>query len=125
MILIILSLGVALVARRFVAVRNAMDVYLAHLYQSVLNDFMSEGHFSRHVRRTRLLYAERRSVFVDAIQNEFGSRLEVLGADAGLHLVMTLPRGVADREISQRAREKTSGFGLFHFVTLIRIVERD
>ena len=52
---------------RFVAVRHAMDVYPAHLYQAVLNDFMSEGHFSRHVRRTRVMYGERRSVLVDAL----------------------------------------------------------
>ena len=92
---------------RFVAVRHAMDVYPAHLYQAVLNDFMSEGHFSRHVRRTRVMYGERRSVLVDAIHNEFGSRLQVLGAEAGLHLVITLPKGVVDREISERAaREK-------------------
>ena len=88
---------------RFVAVRHAMDVYPAHLYQSVLNDFMSEGHFSRHVRRTRVMYGERRSVLVDAIHNEFGSRLQVLGAEAGLHLVVTLPNGAVDREISERA----------------------
>lgn len=88
---------------RFVAVRHAMDVYPAHLYQSVLNDFIGEGHFSRHVRRTRLLYGERRGVLVDAINDEFGSRLEVLGSDAGLHLVITLPQGVDDREISERA----------------------
>ena len=92
---------------RFVAVRHAMDVYPAHLYQSVLNDFMSEGHFSRHVRRTRVMYGERRSVLVDAIHNEFGPRLQVLGAEAGLHLVITLPKGIVDREISERAaREK-------------------
>jgi GntR family transcriptional regulator/MocR family aminotransferase len=88
---------------RFVAVRHAMDVYPAHLYQSVLNDFIGEGHFSRHVRRTRLLYGERRGVLVEAIRDEFGSRLEVLGSDAGLHLVITLPKGVDDREISEHA----------------------
>jgi GntR family transcriptional regulator/MocR family aminotransferase len=87
----------------FIAVRHAMDVYPPHLYQSVLNDFMSEGHFSRHVRRTRLLLGERRSVLVDAIHREFGSRLEVLGADAGLHLVVTLPKGKSDQEVSARA----------------------
>jgi GntR family transcriptional regulator/MocR family aminotransferase len=88
---------------RFVAVRHAMDVYPAHLYQSVLNDFIGEGHFSRHVRRTRLLYRERRGALVDAIHEEFGSRLEVLGSDAGLHLVITLPKGANDQEISERA----------------------
>jgi GntR family transcriptional regulator/MocR family aminotransferase len=90
-------------ADRFVAVRHAMDIYPAYLYQAVLTDFLNEGHFSRHVRRTRLLYRERRSTPVEAIRSEFGTRLEVLGGEAGMHLVMTLPKGAADKEISMRA----------------------
>src|SRR5260370_19960817 len=43
---------------RFVAVRRVTDLCPPHLYQSVLADFIREGHFARHVRRTRLLYAE-------------------------------------------------------------------
>jgi GntR family transcriptional regulator/MocR family aminotransferase len=88
---------------RFLAVRHAMDIYPPHLYQAVLTDFLTEGHFSRHIRRTRLLYRERRNVLTEAIRGEFGTRLEVLGGEAGLHLVVTLPKGVADKEISARA----------------------
>jgi GntR family transcriptional regulator/MocR family aminotransferase len=88
---------------RFVAVRRAIDLFPPYLYQSVLMDFMNEGHFSRHVRKTRLLYSERRGALVDAIRNEFGPRLEIIGAEAGMHLVVTLPAGLKDREISARA----------------------
>jgi len=88
---------------RFVAVRHAMDVYPPHLYQAVLTDFIKQGHFSRHIRRTRLVYGERRNVLVDAIRDEFGSRLQVVGADAGMHLVAVLPRTMNDREIAERA----------------------
>jgi len=88
---------------RFVAVRHAMDVYPPHLYQAVLTDFIKQGHFSRHIRRTRLVYGERRNGLVDAIRDEFGSRLQVVGADAGMHLVAVLPRTMNDREIAERA----------------------
>jgi GntR family transcriptional regulator/MocR family aminotransferase len=88
---------------RFLAVRHAMDIYPPHLYQAVLTDFLTEGHFSRHIRRTRLLYRERRKVLIETIRSEFGTRLDVLGGEAGLHLVVTLPKGVADKEISARA----------------------
>jgi GntR family transcriptional regulator/MocR family aminotransferase len=88
---------------RFVAVRHAMDVYPPHLYQAVLTDFIKEGHFSRHIRRTRLVYGERRNVLVEAIGDEFGSELQVMGADAGMHVVAVLPRTLQDREIAERA----------------------
>jgi len=91
---------------RFAAVRHAMDVYPAHLYQAVLTDFLREGHFARHVRRTRMIYHERRDVLVDRLQKEFVSQLEVLGVEGGMHLTVTLPKGISDREITKRAAKE-------------------
>lgn len=91
---------------RFVAVRQAMDVYPPHLYQAVLHDFISEGHFARHIRRTRPIYSERRNVLVAALRREFGTSVEVLGAEAGMHLVATLRKGRHDRSVSKQAARR-------------------
>lgn len=91
---------------RFAAVRRAADICPPHLHQAALADFMSEGHFARHVRRTRLLYAERRGALVEALRAEFGSSIEILGAEAGMHLVITIPAGLSDRRISAHAAEE-------------------
>jgi len=88
---------------RFRAVRHAMDVFPPHLYQAVLDDFIAEGHFARHIRRTRVLYGERRNVLVEALRKEFGASVEILGAEAGVHVVLTLAGGRRDRSISKRA----------------------
>ncbi len=88
---------------RFVAVRHAMDLFPPHLYQAILTDFISEGHFARHVRKTRLIYSERRSALVEALRSEFGARFETRGGEAGMHLVVTLPKGLLDQEIALRA----------------------
>src|SRR5580693_893723 len=87
----------------FGVVRRAMDLGPPRLSQEVLADFIEEGHFARHIRKTRLLYGERRSALVGAIRSEFGSGLEVLGSEAGMHLTVTLPPGARDREVSARA----------------------
>ncbi len=87
----------------FVAVRHAMDVSPPHQVQAVLADFINEGHFSRHIRRMRLAYGERREVLVNCIRKEFGSALQMHGAEAGLHLTVTLPKGYRDRAISAQA----------------------
>lgn len=88
---------------RFITVRHSMDLCAPSLYQSVLADFIAEGHFARHIRRTRLVYSERRTALVEAIKNEFGTSMDVLGADAGVHVVVTLSKGFRDRPISEAA----------------------
>jgi GntR family transcriptional regulator/MocR family aminotransferase len=88
---------------RFVAVRRALDVCPPSFNQAVLTDFINQGHFARHIRKTRMVYAERRSALVVAVEQEFGSRLPILGDEAGMNLAVKLPPGLADREISIRA----------------------
>ncbi len=50
----------------FLKVRRLIDIHSPMLEQAVLTDFMVEGHFTRHLRRMRMLYAERRSALLEA-----------------------------------------------------------
>jgi len=88
---------------RFKAVRFAMDIFPTYLYQEVLTDFMRDGHFGRHIRRTRSLYNERRKVLVESIREVFGAQLRVHGTEAGMHVTVTLPDGYRDIEVATRA----------------------
>ena len=105
-----LRLGYIVIPRdlvdRFLAVRQAMDVYPPHLYQAVLHDFIGEGHFARHIRRTRPIYSERRNVLVEALRRDLGESVEVLGAEAGMHLVATLRKGLRDGSVSKQAARR-------------------
>jgi len=90
----------------FVRVRHAMDISSPHFFQAVLNDFMREGHYARHIRRMRQLYAERRATLVASLRKEFGPSLEIAGAEAGMYLAICFPKGLRDQERSaQAARE--------------------
>ncbi len=91
---------------RFVAVREAADIFPPTLLQAALADFVGEGHFARHLRRMRMLYRERRTALVEAIRDEAGEGLHVMGSEAGLHLVAALASGKRDRPISLRAARK-------------------
>ncbi|MGA2534674.1 MAG: PLP-dependent aminotransferase family protein [Terracidiphilus sp.] len=88
---------------RFAAVRFAMDIFPPYLYQEVLADFMTMGHFGRHIRKMRYLYSERRTALIESLHDEFGNLLQVNGAEAGMHLAVTLPDRYLDREIALRA----------------------
>jgi GntR family transcriptional regulator/MocR family aminotransferase len=90
----------------FTAVRSAMDIFPPYLYQETITDFMREGHFARHIRKMRLLYGERRTALVNSIREQLGPELEIHGSQAGMHLAVTLPKGLNDREIATRAAAK-------------------
>jgi GntR family transcriptional regulator / MocR family aminotransferase len=93
------------IAHVFRAARVACDRHSPVLDQAVLADFMTEGHFARHVRRMRNLYAERQGVLVDAIQRSLGNRLQVRATGAGMHLVGWLEEGSDDAAVSARLWE--------------------
>ena len=92
---------------RFMAVRHVMDIFPPYLYQEVLSDFINEGHFTRHLRKMRQVYSEKRTALVESLRAEFGDRLEIHGAEAGMHLAITLHEQLRDVEIAaQAARER-------------------
>ncbi len=87
----------------FYTARDATDQFSSTLYQAAMTDFIRDGHFARHIRRMRTLYLERRTALVEAIQNQTKGKLEVIGAEAGMHLVAMLPPGVSDIAVSKKA----------------------
>jgi GntR family transcriptional regulator / MocR family aminotransferase len=91
--------------RAFSAARDATDVFSSTLYQAVMTDFIREGHFARHIRRMRILYMHRRTGLVEAIHKQLGGKLEVIGAEAGMHLVALLRRGVSDLAVARKAAQ--------------------
>ena len=90
----------------FMSVRFSMDIFPPFLFQEVLTDFMSSGHFVRHIRRMRTLYKSRREALVEGLEHELGGLIEFHGSEAGMHLSVTLPDGYDDVEIAARAAKE-------------------
>jgi len=87
----------------FSRARAAMDWCNPIIDQAVLADFISEGHFTRHIRRMRSIYAERQEALLDALHREAGELLEVARTDAGIHVRCFLPDHIDDRAVSDEA----------------------
>ena len=84
----------------FLKVRRQIDIHSPMLEQAVLADFIKEGHFTRHLRRMRTLYAERR----DALLTAAGDLpLDIDSSEGGIHCVGWLPGGMDDRELANKA----------------------
>lgn len=73
--------------------------------QAAIADFIREGDFSRHIARMRTVYARRRDLLVESLQETFGESLAVHCPPGGLQLVATLPDDVSDLEVSHRAAD--------------------
>ncbi|MEO6447229.1 MAG: PLP-dependent aminotransferase family protein [Gemmatimonadaceae bacterium] len=91
----------------FARARATVDRHPPALEQAVLAEFIAEGHFARHVRRMRSLYAERQEILLRLVDERLGEWLETQRVDAGMHLVGWLRDGVRaeDHAIAARALE--------------------
>jgi GntR family transcriptional regulator / MocR family aminotransferase len=84
--------------------RVMADLHSATIPQAALADFIEEGHFARHLRRMRKLYAERQATLIAAAKAELAGLLEIEEHGAGMHLIGWLPRGIDDRAAAQTAQ---------------------
>jgi GntR family transcriptional regulator/MocR family aminotransferase len=70
-----------------------------------LAEFITEGHFERHLRKLRQIYKSRRDRLVAALNANFEAP-QLSGSESGLHFVWRLPAGFPPaREIQLRARQ--------------------
>lgn len=75
--------------------------------QMTAADFIAQGHFARHVRRMRKLYAERRGALAQALSAAFGARMRIDPEAGGVHLVAWLRPGANDAELARRANAES------------------
>lgn len=74
----------------FVRVFSLTNRGINGLSQAVLATFIAEGHFERHLRRMRRLYARRATAFVEAAQRHWAGLLDVPLPAAGLDVAVRL-----------------------------------
>ncbi len=104
-----LRLGYVVVPRdlmdSFVRHRESIDLFSPLLEQLVVTEFLTEGHFGRHVRRMRALYEKRRDALVRGLREHAGG-LVPHNIDAGLHIAAFLPEGMDDRMVVKEAAQR-------------------
>jgi GntR family transcriptional regulator / MocR family aminotransferase len=97
----------------FIAAKWMSDRYTAMLGQEALVDFITGGHFERYLRRSCTRNAARRSALIGALRQHLGSRIEIAGENAGVHLVVWLNE-IAPHELKAViARAASAGVGLY------------
>jgi len=95
------------------AAKALADTGSSALEQLAMADFIRDGHFERHLNRSRLRNAARRSVLLEALRDQFAARAEVSGTATGLHVLVWL-RDRNGKPIASVARKaEAAGVGLY------------
>lgn len=90
----------------FAATESVTSRHAPLLEQAVLCDFITEGHFGRHIRRMREVYAERLAVLLESAREELAGLMEISNIEAGLQTVGWLRDGLSAQEIAKAAAER-------------------
>jgi len=91
---------------RFAAARSISRRHLPVLEQAIVCDFITGGHFGRHLRRMRQLYAERLAVLLDAARDQLAGALDISPIEAGLQTVGWLSAGRTAEAVAAAARAR-------------------
>jgi len=79
----------------FAAAKSITTRHAQLLDQAALCDFITEGHFGRHLRRMRGVYAERLAVLLRSARGRLAGLLEISSVEAGLQTVGWLREGIS------------------------------
>jgi GntR family transcriptional regulator/MocR family aminotransferase len=88
---------------KFAAARLIMDRHSSVIDQAILCDFITEGHFGRHIRRMREVYASRLGVLQESVQRKLAGALRIPEVEAGVHTVGWLGAGLSAFKVAQAA----------------------
>ncbi len=78
---------------------------VSRIDQSILNEFIGEGYFERHLNKMRKIYRAKHEVLLECL-GDLREDFQVSGENAGLHLLLTAKNGMDERELIQRAAQR-------------------
>lgn len=77
---------------------------VSRIDQSILNEFIRDGYFERHLNKMRKIYRAKHELLLECLQ-PMREDFAVSGENAGLHLLLTSKAGIAEKVLIQNAAE--------------------
>lgn len=93
----------------FVNAKSMVDRGAPTLTQAAVADFITEGHFERHLRQLRKIYGRRRETLVAALERYLPGRVTYSPVAAGLHVMLYLEADCDEAEIVRWAAAEGVG----------------
>lgn len=77
---------------------------VSRIDQSILNEFIRDGCFERHLNKMRKIYRAKHETLLECLR-PFREHFRISGENAGLHLLLRSKTGLTERELVERAME--------------------
>ncbi|NOI66742.1 PLP-dependent aminotransferase family protein [Vibrio sp. 99-8-1] len=77
----------------------------SHL-QAALAEFISDGHYIRHLRKMRKHYQQKHTAMCQSISEHFTDKVEIISQAAGLHVTIRWQEGATELKFSQQAKKE-------------------
>lgn len=85
--------------------------------QKILELFLREGHYERHLNRMRSLYKSRHDMLLRWLKEKMGDICACFGENAGVHLLLRFTNGFTEEEaVEQAKRHGVRVYGLSEFL---------
>ena len=73
--------------------------------QLVVAEWMENGMYTKHIAKMRTLYRKKRKKLIECLTAHLGPDYEIIGDDAGLHVVLKLPNWLKEQQAITLAQE--------------------
>lgn len=101
------------IVRIFKRMKSSLDRQSPIIDQLMVCRFMEEGYFLRHIRKMRLLYAERQNILISLLKEALEDYFRIDTSPSGMHLVCWLSDKIDVERFKQEIRKQQL---LVHFV---------
>ena len=81
-----------------------MNSTVSKVDQTIVQHFIEEGYYERHLNKTRALYKNRHDVLIEALK-PLGDICEISGEHAGVHILLTFKNGQKERNLIEKAKK--------------------
>jgi len=93
-------------ARQITIIKAMTDRQSPVIDQSILTNFITEGHFLRHLRRMKLLYKKAQEDLIHLMLQHFGAGIRISAENAGMHIIVWFLTDKIPPDITHRAKER-------------------
>ena len=83
---------------------NFINSTVSKVDQMIVQHFIEDGYYERHLNKTRALYKNRHDVLIDALK-PLADICAISGEHAGVHILLTFEKGWNENELIERAKK--------------------
>lgn len=78
---------------------------VSRIEQHTICKFIDDGHFSRHLNRMKNIYKKRKEILIDIIKSILLNKVQIVGENGGLHLLLKIINGFNERTLIENAKK--------------------